>query len=391
MCQWDGEPILPVVVIRDKSDRVIDTQEIQMPASDLFDEIVAAAWEGGEPGCVFIDTVNRANPLPGLGPIQCCNPCGEQFLHDGDACNLGAINLAKFVLKAGKRDAVVDFERLRSVTAICVRFLDDVIDLTHFPVDRVENTFKANRRIGLGVMGLADMLFDLRKGYNTEEGRQVAVQVMHEIREAAIQASIAIGKEKGNFRNFAMSIWAERTETMRNSSLTNVAPTGSTAMVASCCSGIEPYFALFYRRPECSAGVMKPFLVPQLHDALAEAGCAIPPVFEEIYQRGTLQHIEGLPQWIKDVFVTSQDITAADHIRMQGAVQKECCNAISKTINFPSSASMDEVRNGFISAWEAGCKGVTVYRDGSKTGQVLQTSDSQPIFKTTCRSGSCDL
>jgi ribonucleoside-diphosphate reductase alpha chain len=390
MCQWQGTKMPPRRITRDAVGRIADISDRTLSAPELMNEIIDSAWRNGEPGCVFIDTVNRSNPVPGCGPIECCNPCGEQFLHSGDACNLGAVNLEKFVTADGR----VDSERLADVVRVAVRMLDDVIDLTEFPVARVSNTFRANRRMGLGIMGLADMLFLLKLPYNSAEGREVAGSVMKLIRDTAIDESVKLGAEKGNFPHFDKSIWAGRYPTMRNASLTNVAPTGSTSMLLDVSSGVEPYFALAYRRGNCLAGPMKPFVNKHLSRALSDAGCLNDAVMDQILQTGTLQHVVGIPEEIKRVYVTSLDITATDHILMQSAVQKNCCNAISKTINFANNATRDMVRTGFIEGWMAGCKGLTVYRNGSREFQVLETNakKEEPVATsiTTCTNGSCD-
>lgn len=391
MCEWNGEKMKPRYITRDEAGCVTDISEADISAPELMELLIEHAWSNGEPGCIFIDTVNRANPLPGLGRIECCNPCGEQFLHSGDACNLGSINLEKFV----NEDKTLNRERLRDVAKVAVRFLDNVVDLTNFPVERVSNMFKNNRRIGLGVMGLADMLFLMGLPYNSEEGRKMAAEAMKVIQEAAIEASVALGEEKGSFANFDKSVWAGKVKTMRNASLTNVAPTGSTAMLLDVSSGVEPYFALAYRRESCLAGKMEPFVNKHLKKALVNAGCYTEEIMNKILSTGTLQGVDEVPEEIRRVFVTSLDISARDHILMQSGVQKYCCNAISKTINFPKSATRDDVRTGFIEGYRQGCKGLTVYRNGSREYQVLETNakNEEPVqtFHTTCKDGTCDI
>lgn len=391
MCEWNGQKMKPRYITRDETGCVTDISEADISAPEIMELLIEHAWSNGEPGCIFIDTVNRANPLPGLGRIECCNPCGEQFLHSGDACNLGSINLEKFV----KEDKTLNRERLRDVAKVAVRFLDNVVDLTNFPVERVSNMFKNNRRIGLGVMGLADMLFLMGLPYNSEEGRKVAAEAMKVIQEAAIESSVALGEEKGNFANFDKSVWAGKVKTMRNASLTNVAPTGSTAMLLDVSSGVEPYFALAYRRDSCLAGKMEPFVNKHLKKALVSAGCYTDEIMDKILSTGTLQGVEEVPEEIRKVFVTSLDISARDHILMQSGVQKYCCNAISKTINFPKSATREDVRTGFIEGYRQGCKGLTVYRNGSREYQVLETNakNEEPVqtFHTTCKDGTCDI
>lgn len=389
MCQWNGKLMKPRCITRDQGGIVEDISEVDITPKDLFNEIVNHAWRNGEPGCIFIDTVNESNPLPGLGNIECCNPCGEQYLHSGDACNLGSINLEKFVI-----DGHIDYDHLKEVTKIAVRLLDNVVDLTEFPVQRVNETFKGNRRIGLGIMGLADMLFLLKLPYNSEEGRNVAAEVMKTIQETAIEESESLGIEKGDFPNKSKSIWKDK-HSMRNASLTNVAPTGSTSMVFDVSSGVEPYFALAYVRGKCLAGKMEPFINKHLKKALEEAGCFNDEIMNEVLEKGTLKNIEKVPESVKKVFVTSLDISAEDHIKMQACIQKHCCNAISKTINFPKAATEEEVKTGFFKGWKLGCKGLTVYRDQSREYQVLKTNAKEDAVVdtciTTCKNGTCDL
>jgi ribonucleoside-diphosphate reductase alpha chain len=283
------------------------------------------------------------------------------------------------------------------VTRVAIRLLDNVVDLTQFPVERVDNMFKGNRRIGLGIMGLADMLFLMRLPYNSPEGRAAAVEAMKTIQETAIDESQRLGAEKGSFPNFEKSVWAKKVSAMRNASLTNVAPTGSTSMLADVSSGVEPYFALAYRRGNCLAGKMTPFVNKHLARELEAAGCLNDGVMDQILLTGTLQNVEGVPDEIKRIFVTSLDITAEEHILMQSGVQKYCCNAISKTVNFPNSATRETIRLGFIEGWRQKCKGLTVYRNGSREFQVLETNakkdDTEPIetCMTTCKDGSCDI
>jgi ribonucleoside-diphosphate reductase alpha chain len=239
------------------------------------------------------------------------------------------------------------------------------------------------------------MLFLLRLPYNSPEGREAATAAMRTIQQTAIDESVKLGAEKGNFANFEKSVWFGKVPTMRNGSLTNVAPTGSTALLLDVSSGVEPYFALAYRRGNCLAGKMKPFVNKHLSRALAEAGCLNDEVMDQILETGTLQHVDGIPEEIRRVYVTSLDITAEDHITMQSCVQRQCCNAISKTVNFPNNATEEMVRAGFIEGWKAKCKGLTVYRNGSREFQVLETNakKDEPVatFVTTCKDGSCDI
>jgi ribonucleoside-diphosphate reductase alpha chain len=328
ICRWNDKPYKPREILRDqKTNTVLKITDLIITPAEIFKKICYHAWNNGEPGCIFIDTVNKTNPLPGLGPIECCNPCGEQFLHSGDACNLGSINLEKIVC-----DNQINWLKLENITRLAVRFLDNVIDLTEFPVEEVQQMFTQNRRIGLGVMGVADMLILLNKQYNTPEARAVAEAVVERINQVAHDESSKIAQKKGNFPNWDKSIYRVP---MRNASLTTIAPTGSISILASVSSGLEPYFARDYIR--CNK------ILTNKHVA------------------------KGF-----DV-ITSLEIEAKDHIKMQACLQKHIDNSISKTINLPTCASVEDVAKAFQLAWVSKCKGITVYRNNSRADQVLCT------------------
>lgn len=367
MCEWKGTPMYPRRVKRNSRGIVEEIIEEKMTARQLFDEIVSAAWNNGEPGAVFLDEVNRTNPVPALGRIETCNPCGEQFLHDGDVCNLGSINLAQFA-KRGQLNET----RLREVTAIATRMLDNVIDNYGFAVDRVQQTATGNRRLGLGVMGFADLLYQLRIGYNTPEGIAMAERVMGIIQDEAHKTSRALADEKGVFRNWEKSVFAQRGIKMRNAALTTVAPTGTIAMMLDASGGVEPFFALAYHYKGILGGnVSLHYVNKYLEKELKGRGLYADHLIERIIEEGSFQGIEGIPDDIKRIYVTAMDIAAEDHIRMQAAFQKHVDNSISKTCNFPYDATHDDVRAGYLLGWRLGCKGLTVYRDGSREVQVL--------------------
>ncbi len=368
LCTWNGKPMKPRRVLRGVDETAITIEEETMTARALFQEIIQAAWLNGEPGCVFLDEVNRTNPLPGLGRIEACNPCGEQFLHDGDVCNLGSINLEPFVTE----ERTVDFDRLRDVTRHAVRMLDNVVDISDFPAERVNSVARANRRIGLGIMGFADMLLRLRVPYHTEEGRKVARDVMRTIQETAHDMSRRLAEEKGVFPNWEQSVYFQRGEKMRNAALTNIAPTGTISMFFDVSGGVEPYFALAYHYQGILGGdVQLQYVNKHLAAALRERGLYSDALMERIIEAGNLQHIPEIPEDLKRVFVVAMDIAPEDHTRMQAVFQKYCDNAISKTINFPNNATQEDVLKGYILAWELHCKGCTVYRDGSRELQIL--------------------
>ncbi len=375
MCEWNGKKMKPRRIERTKTFAFDSLKEVTMTASELFMEIINCAWKNGEPGCVFLDKVNETNPVPSLGRIEACNPCGEQFLHDGDVCNLGSINLEHFV-----KDGEIDFDRLTYVTRVAVRLLDNVIDISDFPVKKVNDVFRSNRRIGLGIMGFADMLYKLGVGYNTSQGFAVAERVMKCIQDQAHQMSGELAEEKGVFPNWEGSIFKQKGIKMRNAALTNIAPTGTISMMFDVSSGVEPYFALAYVKHGILGGKMQLYYTNKhLKGALESVGLYRDDLIKRITEEGTLQYIDEIPDRVKRVFVTAMDISAEDHINIQAAFQKYCDNAISKTINFPNSATKDDVLKGYLLAWELGCKGCTVYRDGSREIQVLSlTKDKKP-------------
>ena len=388
-CEWKGKKMKPQRVMRAASGAVTGAEEIDITVSELFGQLIEHAWSNGEPGIVFIDEVNRTNPLPGLGPIDCSNPCGEQFLHHYDNCNLGSINLALFV-KTGStrlttgdsarstssgrdRSPQVDWNRLRRTTKIATRLMDNVIDLFDFPVQKVTDLARKNRRIGLGIMGFADMLYQLGIPYNSPEGQKLGEKVMKTITESAHAMSQELAKEKGVFPNIDLSVFAKKKIKMRNAALTTVAPTGSISMMLDCSSGIEPNFALAYVKQD-KDGQQYHYFNRYFEQALAKYKFS-PHKKEEIKQEliktGGIQGLTDLPQELRETFLVAMDISADDHIKMQAAFQRQVDNSISKTINFPNSATREQVFNGFIQAWQLKCKACTVYRDGSREVQIL--------------------
>jgi ribonucleoside-diphosphate reductase alpha chain len=380
ICKWKGTKLKPRMIYRDSRMNAAKIEEVTMSPKEIFQKhIVNSAWKTGEPGVIFLDTVNKSNPLPGLGRIEACNPCGEQFLHDGDVCNLGSINLEKFVTEK----QTVDYEKLSTVTKTAVRMLDNVIDLSDFPVERVQRISKMNRRIGLGIMGFADMLYQMKIGYNTEQARMIARNVMGIIQKSAEECSEQLGKEKGNFPNYDYSVFADRNIPRRNAALTNVAPTGTISMMFDVSGGVEPYFALAYYYKGILQGKTPTlqYVNKHLRQALEEAGMFNEEIMKKIIEQGSLQKIDGIPEQLKQTYVTSMDISADSHVGMQAAFQEYCDNAISKTINFPNDATHNDIFQGFVQAWKNGCKGCTVYRDGSRIFQVLNLNKEESTTK----------
>ncbi|MDD3861573.1 MAG: adenosylcobalamin-dependent ribonucleoside-diphosphate reductase, partial [Candidatus Gracilibacteria bacterium] len=349
LCEWNGQKMKPRRIVRNSRGAFLEAIEETMTASELMDRIINAAWRNGEPGVLFPDAANKSNPIPALGRLEATNPCGEQWLHDGDVCNLGSINLGKFV-----KDEKINFDRLKFVVESATRFLDNVIDLSDFPVEKINKTFKNNRRIGLGIMGFADMLYQLRIAYNSDEGVKTAQEVMKFVNDTAHEFSHKLAEEKGTFANWEISVYGPKDKNikMRNSALTTVAPTGSISMIADCCSGIEPFFALAYYK-EVMNGQKMMYLNPYLEAELKKHNLDTEEIRGEIHRTGSLQNIESIPAELKRVYVTSMDISAEDHIKTQAAFQEHVDNSISKTINFPNSATREDVRKGYLLAWES--------------------------------------
>ena len=350
----------------------------RLNAKKVFDLITRFAWQYGDPGMIFIDRINnsRANPTPNLGQIEATNPCGEQPLLPYDACTLGSINLALFV---DKND--FDWDALRDVTHQSVRFLDDVLDMNEYPIEKVRNMVKKIRRIGLGIMGFADALLALNIGYNTEEGVAAAERVMKFIQQEADIASEELAKTRGTFPAFEGSIYDKPGQIKpRNGARTTIAPTGTIAMLADTSSGCEPLFALTYAKNTIEGKRM--FQTSQYFvEALKKHGIYSDELLEQIQEnRGSIQSLDSVPEDLKKTFVVAGDISPEWHLRIQAAFQKYVDNAISKTINFGHEATIEDVRNAYITAFESGCRGITIYRDGSREKQVLETKKESSYY-----------
>jgi ribonucleoside-diphosphate reductase alpha chain len=335
-------------------------------AKEIFNLIVQSAWRTGEPGIIFIDEINRKNPTPQIGEIESTNPCGEQPLLPYESCNLGSINLNNMLKeKDGKYE--IDFDRLRKTTALAVRFLDNVIDKNIYPLPQIEKMTKGNRKIGLGVMGFADMLFKLAIPYNSEKAVETSRLIMKEIYEYALESSIQLAEERGVFPNWEKSIYSPKNLKLRNATLTTIAPTGTISLIAEASSGIEPVFALAYSRKAMDSNMLRYFHpyfqyiisnIPEINDT----------IIDKIIEKGSIKEIEEIPDSIKSIFVTAHDIEPIWHIKIQAAFQEYTDNAVSKTINFPESATIDDVAKSYKLAYKLKCKGITIYRDKSREG-----------------------
>ncbi len=342
-------------------------------ARTVFDELVKSAWETGDPGVIFIDVINRSNPTPHIGVIESTNPCGEQPLLPYEACVLGSINLSKYVIIEDKSPAM-DFKTLAEDMQTAIRFLDDAIDVNKYPLPEVELMHKGNRKIGLGIMGWADTLILLGIQYDSERAFKMAETLMKFFRDTARDNSVALAKERGVFPNFQGSIYdAPDMPRPRNATTTTIAPTGTLSIIADCSSGIEPLFGIAYKRfimDTVLTEFNKYFL-----ELSKKLGFYSEALISDIIHRGGLRGLSGIPLKIKRLFKTAHEINYKDHIEMQASFQKYTDNAVSKTINLPVSAKKEDIADAYLLAYEKGCKGVTIFRYGSKKGTLVRFPD----------------
>ena len=340
-------------------------------ARDIFKKIVKHAWRNGDPGIVFLDRLNKDNPTPNIGVIESTNPCGEQPLLPYEACNLGSINLAHMI-KEEEGTVKVDYDKLRKVIHIAVRFLDDVIDMSKYPIEKIKKMAAGNRKIGLGVMGFADMLILLGIPYNSEEALELAQEVMSFIQDESKEASKDLAKERGSFPNFNGSVYdSPDGYKIRNATTTTIAPTGTLSIIGDCSSGVEPLFAISFVKNVMDND--KLVEVNKYFETVAKKGGFYnDKLMEKIAEEGNLEDIIGVPSNYKRIFVTAHEITPIWHVRMQASFQEFVDNAVSKTVNFPSTATEKDVEDVYMLAYRLGCKGITIYRDRSREGQILR-------------------
>jgi len=361
----------------------------RLNARKVFDLIVYNAWKTGDPGLVFIDEINRHNPTPKIGAIEATNPCGEMPLLYWESCNLGSINLSKII-----RDKKIDWVKLKKLIHLGVRFLDNVIDVNKYPIQQIEKITKSNRKIGLGVMGFAEALIQLGIPYDSNDAVSLAERLMKFIKKEGHAASQKLGQDRGNFANFEQSIWKTKMhyKNMRNATVTTIAPTGTISIIAGCSSGIEPLFAVSYVRNVMEG--TKLYETNKYFEEIAKKkGFYSKKLIEEISRTGTIQHIKSIPKEIRRIFVTAHDISPPWHVRMQAAFQKYTDNAVSKTINLSQDAKQNDVRDVYVLAHKLKCKGITVYRYGSKPNQVLsfgqKTRQGVKVVADSEFSGGC--
>ncbi len=336
-------------------------------AQHVFELIVAMAWRNGEPGIVFLDRINRDNPTPKIGMIESTNPCGEQPLLPYESCNLGSINLSKMLAEKDGRHEV-DWKKLRKTVRTAVRFLDNVVDMNKYPLKKIEQMTKANRKIGLGVMGFADMLVRLGVPYNSPEAVETAENVMKFIHDEGTRMSMELAEEKGVLPNWKKSIFYKKMK-MRNATVTTIAPTGTISIIAGCSSGIEPLFAISYVRKTPQFELIE--VNPIFEEIARTRGFYSEDLIKDISKRGSIADVAAIPEDVRRIFVTAHDCSPEDHVRIQSAFQKYTDNAVSKTVNFPFDATTKDVERVYMLAYDLGCKGVTIYRDKSRQDQVL--------------------
>jgi ribonucleoside-diphosphate reductase alpha chain len=366
----------------------------QLEAREAFEAIVEAAWRTGDPGLLFLDAINRDNPTPALGPIEATNPCGEIPLLPYESCNLGSINLAAMVCERDARPAV-DWERLRGAVQQATRFLDNVLEVSDFPSPDIERMTRGNRKIGLGVMGFAELLIRLGISYDSDQAVSMAEQIMRNISEEARLASERLGAERGPFPNWKGSVHEGKGHIVRNATCTAIAPTGTISIIAGTSPSIEPLFALAYRRRHTLGGSplleLNPFLLKYCEEHHLDAAV----IMEEVARTGSLRGVAGVTDQAKRLFVTALETPVERHLQMQAAFQRYVDNSVSKTINLPREATPQDVTYAYQRAWELGLKGVTVYRYGSKATQVLDLGLGEETYHfdhaSRCDPYECDV
>lgn len=349
----------------------------KIKARSIFNLICYSAWKSAEPGILFIDTINSANPTPKYS-IVATNPCSEVPIPDYESCNLGSINLSKFVdIDWSKRDwkKKVNWERLRYVVRLAIQFLDNVIEINRYPLSQIQEMTLKHRRIGLGVMGFAEMLAKIGVKYNSKQGFEVAEEIMKFITTEGRKMSHELGRVRGSFPGFKEGVWANKYDALRNATITSIAPTGTISMIANTSSGIEPFFALTYVK-HVMEGTKLYYYNEVFEKILKVRGVYSTELMQKVFEQGSIKNVDEIPEDIREIFVISHDIAPEDHVMMQAAFQKYVDLAVSKTINMPADATVQDVEKAYMLAWKTGCKGITIYRDRSRGEQVLTVGSS---------------
>ncbi len=353
----------------------------ELVAKKIFDLLVLMAWKNADPGVIFIDTINKANPTPHAGKIESTNPCGEVPLLPWSACNLGSINVSNFV-KNGK----VDYNRLSEIVDLAVHFLDNVIDAGKYPLEQIDKVVKQNRKVGLGIMGFADLLIQLSVVYGSNRSFEIADEIMEFINKRAHQKSEQLAEKRGVFPNYEGSIYEGKVK-LRNATLTSIAPTGTISILAGCSSSIETIFAVVFRR-EILDGQVFYDVNPHFEKIAKERGFYSTALMEKIANQGVVSNLTEIPKEIRDIFATALEVSPEEHVKMQATFQKHVDNAVSKTVNLPSSATPKDIERIFLLAHDLGCKGITVYRYGSKEHQVLSIGKKEKSSAETLKNNT---
>ncbi len=366
----------------------------RVAAREVFLAIAQAAWETGDPGLVFLDAINRANPTPQVGTIEATNPCGEVPLLPHEACNLGSINLSHMLLAAGEQ-AEPDWGKLRRTVRLAVKFLDDVIEAGVFPFEEISRMVRGNRKIGLGVMGFADMLVEMGLSYDSDEAVAFAGELMAFIGSEARAASEELASRRGVFPNWQGSLCEARGQRVRNATRTAIAPTGTIGIIADASAGIEPFFALAYRRSHVLGEQTLWEMNPMFLKCAARLGLAAEPLVEAVRRSGSLREATGVPDEFRRLFVTALEIPPERHLQIQAAFQRHVDNSVSKTINLPPTATPADIAHVYQRAWKLELKGITVFRYGSKPAQVLELGEGDEPHvhehSSRCDPGECRL
>jgi ribonucleoside-diphosphate reductase alpha chain len=366
----------------------------KLKARFLFETIAECAWGSGDPGVLFIDRINSTHPLSELGEIESTNPCGELPLLPYESCNLASVNLSRMVDKISG-GPILNWEKLRNLIHHIVRFLDNVIEINKFPIPEVESITKSNRKIGLGIMGFAEMLIMLGISYSSEEAVKLADKLMSFIYKEAFLASTKLANERGTFPNWGKSTYALRNKKIRNATLTSIAPTGTISIIAGTSSGIEPIFALAYRRSNILEGEQFVEINPLFLKYIKSEKFYSEDLLRQLLEKGNVHNLKEIPEEVKRIFVTTHEIPYEQHIRMQASFQRNVDNSVSKTINMPHDTTVEDVKKAYIMAYELGCKGITLFRYGSRKQQVLEIGSDEKAFEkeyfTKCDPDACRM